>query len=133
MVVTNLKGRTYNQRLKELDMITLEERRERGDLIQAYKVLTGKEKVTHQTWFKMNSEEEDRRQTRERGGVLSVQRKEGRLEVRQNFWSVRVANKWNLLPDMVKLAATVDSFKNGLDNWTVREKKRRDAAYLGGT
>ena len=50
MVVTNLKGRTYNQRLKELDMITLEERRERGDLIQVYKVPTGKEKVTYQTW-----------------------------------------------------------------------------------
>ena len=46
---------------------------------------------------------------------------------------MRVANKWNLLPDMVKLAATVDSFKNGLDNWTEREKRRRDAAYLGGT
>ena len=114
-------------------MTTLEERRERGDLIQAYKVLTGKEMVTYQAWFQMNTEEVDRRQTRDSGGVLSVQRKEGRLELRKNFWSVRVANKWNLLPDMVKLAATVDSFKNGLDNWTVREKKRRDAAYLGGT
>ena len=132
-MVTNLRGKTYNQRLKELDMITLEERRERGDLIQAYKVLTGKEMVTYQTWFQMNTEEVDRRQTRDSGGVLSVQRKEGRLELRKNFWSVRVANKWNLLPDMVKLATTVDSFKNGLDNWTEREKKRRDAAYLGGT
>ena len=46
-MVTNLKGRTYSQRLMELGMITLEERRERGDLIQAYKVLTGKEMVTH--------------------------------------------------------------------------------------
>ena len=79
-------------------------------------MLTGKEMVIYQTYFKMNTEEEDRRQTRYRGGVLSVQRKEGRLDLRQNFWSVRVANKWNLLPDMVKLAATVDSFKNGLDN-----------------
>ena len=72
-------------------MIPIRERRERGYLIQAYKVLTGKEMVTHQTWLKMNTEEEDRRQTRERGGVLSVQRKEGRLELSQNFWSVRVA------------------------------------------
>ena len=31
MNVTNLMGRTYYQRLKELGMITLEERRERGD------------------------------------------------------------------------------------------------------
>ena len=117
-MVTNLKGRTYSQRLKELGMITLEERRERGDLIQAYKVLTGKEMVSHQTWFQMNTEEVDRRQTRDRGGILSVERKEGRLEIRQHFWSVRVANKWNMLPDMVKSAATVDNFKNRLDNWT---------------
>ena len=68
----------------------------------------------------MNTEEEDRRKTRDRVGVLSVQRKEGRLELRQNCWSVRVANKW----DMVKSAATVNSRKNGSDNWTEREKKR---------
>ena len=43
MMVTNLKGKNYTQRLEELGLTTLEERRERGDLIQAYKVLTGKE------------------------------------------------------------------------------------------
>ena len=132
-MVTNLKGRTYSQRLTELGMITLEERRERGDLIQAYKVLTGKEMVSHQTWFQMNTGEDDRRQTRDRGGLLSVERKEGRLEIRQNFWSVRVANKWNMLPDMVKSAARVDTFKNGLNNWTERQKRRRESAYIGGT
>ena len=36
-------------------------------------------------------EEEDGRNTRDRGVFLSVQRKEGRLELSQNFWSVRVA------------------------------------------
>ncbi len=46
MMVTNLKGKNYTQRLEELGLTTLEERRERGDLIQAYKVLTGKERVS---------------------------------------------------------------------------------------
>ena len=42
--------------------------------------------------FPMNTEEEeDGRQNRDRGVFLSVQRKEGRLELSQNFWSVRVA------------------------------------------
>ena len=62
-----------------------------------------------------------------------MEKMEGRLEIRKNFWSVRVANKWNQLPDMGKLAKTVNRFKNGLDNWTGKEKKRRAAAYLGGT
>ena len=50
-MVSNLTGQTYQERLSELGMPTLEERRERGDLIQAYKVLTGKEVVFHNTWF----------------------------------------------------------------------------------
>ena len=45
--------------------------------------------------FPMNTEEEeeeeDGRKTRDRGAFLSLQRKEGRLELSQNFWSVRVA------------------------------------------
>ena len=45
---------------------------------------------------------------------------------------MRVAGKWNMLPDLVKSAKTVDSFKNGLDNWMVKEKKRR-TAFSGGT
>ena len=132
MMVTNLKGKNYSQRLEELGMTTLEERRERGDLIQAYKVLTGKERVSFQTWFRMCPALETMRDTRNRAGMFNVERIEGRLEIRKNFWSVRVANKWNQLPDMVKSAKTVHCFKNGLDNWTEREKKRRAAAYLGG-
>ena len=31
-MVTNLKGKTYEERLAELDMVTLEERGKRGDL-----------------------------------------------------------------------------------------------------
>ena len=132
MMVTNLKGKNYSQRLEELGMTTLEERRERGDLIQAYKVLTGKERVSYQTWFQMCIELEDMRGTRTRAGMFNVERMEGRLEIRKNFWSVRVANKWNQLPDIVKSAKTVNCFKNGLDNWTEKEKQRRAAAYLGG-
>ena len=132
MMVTNLKGKDYSQRLEELGITTLEERRERGDLIQAYKVLTGKERVSFQTWFQMCAALEDRRGTRAREGMFNVERLEGRLELRKNFWSVRVADKWNQLPDLVKSANNVNSFKNGLDNWTEKEKKRRVAAYLGG-
>ena len=33
--VANLRGKTYNDRLRELNLDTLEDRRQRGDLIQA--------------------------------------------------------------------------------------------------
>ena len=103
-------------------MTTLEERRERGDLIQAYKVITVKEVVDYKTWFSMCSDREGARDTRSSSGLLNVDRAEGRLEVRKYFWSIRVGEKWNQLPDTVKAAKSTNSFKNGLDNWLVKEK-----------
>ena len=35
---------------------------------------------------------------------------------RQNFFSYRVIQKWNLLPTEVKLVPPLDSFKNRLDD-----------------
>ena len=40
-VSRSLKKLTYEERLKKLDLKTLETRRERGDLIQTYKFLNG--------------------------------------------------------------------------------------------
>ena len=73
MMVTNRKGKNYSQRLEELGMTPLEEKRERGDLIQAYKVLTGKEMVNFQTWFQMCAALEDMRSTRHRAGMFNVE------------------------------------------------------------
>ena len=52
-MVTNLKERNYKDRLAELGMLTLEERRRRGDMIEVYKVISGKEDVNYQTWFEL--------------------------------------------------------------------------------
>ena len=35
----------YSERLKRLDLTTLEQRRKRGDLIQIYKMINGLEKI----------------------------------------------------------------------------------------
>ena len=85
-MVTNLKGRTYEERLAELGMVTLETRRKRGDLIQAYKVLSGKDDVDSSTWF--SRPESGGPSTRATSGWLNVQRNEGGLDIRKNFWSV---------------------------------------------
>ena len=42
------------------------------------------------------------------------------LEVRRNFFSVRVEAIWNKLPEEVKAQRTVNGFKNQYDRW--REK-----------
>ena len=40
-----------------------------------------------------------------------------RLDTRKNFFNVRVIRDWNALPEHVKAARTVNSFKNQLDKW----------------
>jgi len=50
-LVKGLKNCSYEVRLAKLGLTTLEERRRRGDLIEAYKIITGKEKVRVQDFF----------------------------------------------------------------------------------
>jgi ribonuclease P/MRP protein subunit RPP40 len=40
-MVSGLKGRTYEEKIEELGLTTLEERRHQADMAQVYKIVTG--------------------------------------------------------------------------------------------
>jgi ribonuclease P/MRP protein subunit RPP40 len=40
-MVAGLKGKTYQDKLKEVGLTTLEERRDRGDMIQTFRIIQG--------------------------------------------------------------------------------------------
>ena len=120
-MVTNFRGRTYEEKLAEAGMITLEARRKRGDLIQAYRTFHGVDNVEASQWFRMvqprvGASVEDPGWTRNSSGTLNVMRGEGRHDFRRNFWSQRVTQPWNSLPNEVKEAESLNIFKNGIDN-----------------
>ena len=52
-MVPELKHLSYEERLDKLKLTTLEERRARGDMIETYKIITGKEKVNPRKFFQM--------------------------------------------------------------------------------
>ncbi len=54
-MVSGLKHLSYKDRLKRLNMMSLEEHRVRGDLIEAYKILTRKEDIEPQQFFTLNN------------------------------------------------------------------------------
>ena len=54
--ISGLKQANYNERLKKLGMLTLEERRHQAGMIMTYKILTGKEDVDPSEWFVMAAE-----------------------------------------------------------------------------
>ena len=105
---------TYEERLKRLKLYTLEERRVRGDLIEVYKIVTGKEKIDSRRLFQMANT------GYLRGNSLKLFKKPARLELRRKYFTMRVVENWNKLPDSVVLAESVEVFKNILDEWMLR-------------
>ena len=110
-MVTNFKGRSYEEKLTEAGMVTLVERRRRGDLLQAYRVFNGVDNVDPGIWFSSAQVREGATATRQTSGFMNVTRGEGRIEIRENVWSQRVIDPWNNLPNQVKESET---FNNNL-------------------
>ena len=108
---SGLRATGYEDRLKELGMVTLEERRHQADMLHMYKMITGKDTTDPSTWFRMAAN--GPRQTRNAAAPMNVQANHGRLELRRNFFSVRVTDAWNRVPAGIKMLKTVDGFKNG--------------------
>jgi len=48
-----LKWKSYEERLKSLGLYSLQQRRLRGDMIETFKILTGKERVDSQSFFQL--------------------------------------------------------------------------------
>ena len=91
-------------------------------MIETFKILKGISDVDYRTWFsKVHELHQKTRQavTVSADGTCSYSNSialpNAKLDVRKNFFSVRVVEKWNNLPISVKTAASVDQFKQEFD------------------
>ena len=94
-------------------------------LLQTYRVLRNKDNMDPSTRFQLCQPKTGEVTTRQTAGHLNVAPKQWKGEVRRNFWSVRVVEPWNALPDIVKKAESLNCFKNSLDNLQGRGRKTR--------
>ena len=78
-------------------------------MIEAFKLLTGKANLDFSLFFKLSGD------SKVRGHTYKIVRNSFRLDVRKNFFSNRVVDAWNELPQYVVDAETVNSFKARLD------------------
>ena len=116
-MVSNIGGGSYNERLVKLNLTTLEERRWRGDMIQTWRIMTGKDMVKVETWFDL---EVDRLRlgataTRHATQHHAIRPRNCKYEERRMFFSQRVVQDYNSLPNNVKQANEINTFKNNLD------------------
>ena len=106
-LVYGLRAKNSEDRRQTLGLMTLQQRRERGDLMEVYKILNGLTKIDPSAFWEVRPE---------RNGIRLVKElaTSGRRQ-RQNFFSYRVVQKWNLLPAEIKTAPSLNCFKNRLD------------------
>ena len=86
----------YDKRLNVLGLLSHDQRRLRGDLIEAYKILNGKDIVDKATFFQLSPTVSTLR-----GHDMKLFIPRARLHVRKYFFSHRVVPHWNSLPHML--------------------------------
>ena len=110
-MISGLYHLSYEERLQELKLYSLEKRRIRGDLIQVFRIMKQIDKVDiADLGWKVNNRVS-------RGHSLKLIKNLSRLEIRKTYFTQRIINLWNELPEHAVAATTVEAFKGRLDRF----------------
>jgi len=107
-LIPSIRHMDYQSRLRALNLFSLESRRLRGQLIEAFKILRGFDNVDHQHLFTLNESA-----TRSHGWKLVPPRYT--CNTVGGFFTYSICNTWNALPAEVVNSSSVEQFKTRLD------------------
>ena len=96
------------ERLKRLGLWSLDEKRNRADLIEVLKMVKRLCRIPMKSMIELSTTKHLR------SHELKLTKHRSKLEVRRHFFTERLVNKWNSLDHHTVNASTVNSFKNGL-------------------
>ena len=113
-MIAELRDLSYESRLLQCGLTTLETRRLRGDQIEVFKIVNGYENVDRNMFLKFKDG------SRTRGHKATLVKEQCRFEMRKYFFSQRVINEWNKLPNDCVYASSVNKFTNRIDRYLIR-------------
>ena len=113
-MIPELRDLSYEERLKECGLTTLETRRLRGDQIEVFKILNGYEIIDRNMFFSLKKD------SRTRGHEVKLVKDQCRLDIRKHSFSQRTINEWNKLSTDCVTATSVNMFKNKVDTYIRR-------------
>ena len=115
-MVPDIAHLTYQERLQCLKLPSLVYRRRRGDMVQVYKILHHEYDLNSEQFFTSPND------SRTRGHSYKVFKERAESSIRRNFFSLRVTELWNELPERVAAAPNIDTFKERLDDfWSKKD------------
>jgi hypothetical protein len=116
----DLKNLEYEDRLKKLKLPTLTYRRNRGDMINTFKILNGLyDQDACNDLLPLRKDHAIRSNTRTNS--LALLKLRANKDIRKYNFTNRVVNLWNSLPENVVQAPSLNSFKNRLDKLWAKE------------
>ena len=108
-MIPEIRNHSYHQRIQDLDLISLVQRRLRGQLIEVFKYLNQFTTASARGLF--DNALNDR--TRNNGPKLIV--KHFNTSIAQHFYQIKITSTWNALPSEVVGSRAVNSFKKSLE------------------
>ena len=110
-LIPQLRTLPYSERLKELNMFSLEQRFIRGDLIEVYKIISNLDNIKSHNLFTFNDN------SRTRGHEFKLNKPRFNSQIRKHSFSQRVIDRWNLLPQDIVNSQSLNIFKSRLDKF----------------
>ena len=114
-MINNMNGKSYQERLHCLKLWMLEERRNRQDLIEVYKMCNGLSRLKLNELFTL-----DENIRRTRGHSWKLAKFRCTRDCWKYFFSNRVINRWNQLDQRTVGASSIIVFKRHLNKRKTR-------------
>ena len=99
-MLSNVRGSTYEEKLKDAGLTLLRDWRERGNLIEAFKTINGFNNVDKRAWFEIPDPEQIRQNTRSSSAIddngeevnrTSLLRERARTDIRNQSYRFRTS------------------------------------------